>query len=282
MSSHEIITSIALKLHAFGLGRIHDPNWTGLVLFYYVKDHWKELEKPFDLLLKTHRQGLLYKIGLLLFREYFLEIEHPESLSVEYRYWYLADLVELLTASGANISECPLKRAIDLVAQIDSIDFSSDEPKYWRSLRNGKTISSIQSLIEGEGARLSALAPLYASVYAERVFHDRQLCEYIGRLLVTIGFDGSTFDDETPRQWMSRPKNWPTWVIGTVLSRDRGFCANCNVSITSELLAPRNIDHIVPLARGGTNDLCNLQLLCSRCNNRKRANCLDVRSSVPL
>jgi 5-methylcytosine-specific restriction protein A len=30
-----------------------------------------------------------------------------------------------------------------------------------------------------------------------------------------------------------------------------------------------DIDHIIPRARGGTNDVDNLQLLCSTCNGKK-------------
>lgn len=32
------------------------------------------------------------------------------------------------------------------------------------------------------------------------------------------------------------------------------------------------VDHVVPLARGGGNDLANLQTLCGRCNRLKGAN----------
>jgi 5-methylcytosine-specific restriction endonuclease McrA len=31
------------------------------------------------------------------------------------------------------------------------------------------------------------------------------------------------------------------------------------------------VDHIVPLARGGTNDAMNLQTLCGRCHSTKTA-----------
>ena len=38
------------------------------------------------------------------------------------------------------------------------------------------------------------------------------------------------------------------------------------------LLSPqfaKHLDHIVPLAEGGINDVANLQLLCAPCNNSK-------------
>lgn len=48
-------------------------------------------------------------------------------------------------------------------------------------------------------------------------------------------------------------------------ARDAKVCRYCG---STENLS---IDHIVPLARGGTNDLDNLQFLCMPCNRRKGA-----------
>ena len=51
------------------------------------------------------------------------------------------------------------------------------------------------------------------------------------------------------------------------LLKERGpFCAFCGMSGV-----PRDIDHIMPRAASGTDDLANLQLLCRSCNMRKGA-----------
>ncbi|KIL36045.1 hypothetical protein SD71_10640 [Cohnella kolymensis] len=52
-----------------------------------------------------------------------------------------------------------------------------------------------------------------------------------------------------------------------ILLRDDFTCQECGQ--TQGLL---EIDHIVPIAQGGTNELNNLQVLCMPCNRRKGAN----------
>lgn len=48
-------------------------------------------------------------------------------------------------------------------------------------------------------------------------------------------------------------------------------CLSCGAT---ENIQP---DHVVPLARGGSNDIANLQPLCATCNQRKGANTIDYR-----
>ncbi len=57
----------------------------------------------------------------------------------------------------------------------------------------------------------------------------------------------------------------PSEVRAYVFQRDRHQCQSCGRQGTG-----LQIDHIVPLALGGSNDLSNLQVLCGTCNRRKR------------
>ena len=52
-----------------------------------------------------------------------------------------------------------------------------------------------------------------------------------------------------------------------VLKRAGGRCELCGVSHDEVAL---DVDHIVPRAKGGSNDRSNLQVLCRTCNAQKR------------
>jgi 5-methylcytosine-specific restriction enzyme A len=67
--------------------------------------------------------------------------------------------------------------------------------------------------------------------------------------------------------------NIPEAVKKYVLQRNNYQCQSCGQQNTETQL---NIDHIIPLAKGGSNDISNLQVLCSRCNQKKKAR-LDSR-----
>ncbi len=78
-------------------------------------------------------------------------------------------------------------------------------------------------------------------------------------------------------RWFRKPgglkrSRIPTWARRAVFYRDRGACAVCHRDISNlvSLRSEKHLDHIVPLARGGINDVTNLQLLCSGCNQAKK------------
>lgn len=63
----------------------------------------------------------------------------------------------------------------------------------------------------------------------------------------------------------------PEWAKRTIKFRDHGYCVQCHKDISEfrRNISDIHIDHIVPLAEGGLNDISNLQLLCEHCNTKK-------------
>lgn len=64
-------------------------------------------------------------------------------------------------------------------------------------------------------------------------------------------------------KWASR--HIPLVVKVAVQKRDRGLCVVCQSSSRLEY------DHIIPVSKGGTSTLGNIQLLCKSCNRKKRS-----------
>lgn len=56
-------------------------------------------------------------------------------------------------------------------------------------------------------------------------------------------------------------------IVDRLMRLQRGCCINCRRSL---LVTGHHLDHNEPLARGGANSDENVQLLCPRCNTKKR------------
>jgi len=63
-----------------------------------------------------------------------------------------------------------------------------------------------------------------------------------------------------------RSRYIPASVRVSVLNRDKYKCVFCGKSAKQVEL---EVDHIIPFAKGGSNDLSNLQTLCFDCNRGK-------------
>ena len=54
-----------------------------------------------------------------------------------------------------------------------------------------------------------------------------------------------------------------------ILERDGYKCQQCGVSVNDEPNLLLEIDHIIPVSKGGLTTEDNLQTLCWKCNRRK-------------
>jgi len=59
----------------------------------------------------------------------------------------------------------------------------------------------------------------------------------------------------------------PPEVKKHVFQRNNYQCQSCGKTKQETAL---EIDHIIPIASGGSNDISNLQTLCRTCNKRKK------------
>lgn len=69
--------------------------------------------------------------------------------------------------------------------------------------------------------------------------------------------EGILFDEDHKRPYI------PQEVVGYVYMRDGGRCRECGSTKNLQL------DHIIPIAKGGSSEADNLQLLCRECNQKK-------------
>jgi 5-methylcytosine-specific restriction endonuclease McrA len=71
--------------------------------------------------------------------------------------------------------------------------------------------------------------------------------------------------NRSKRLGMSK-KKWQA-LRQAVLERDNHTCRECGDQDGPNL----HVDHIIPLSKGGPNDMSNLRALCAKCNQRKGA-----------
>lgn len=59
----------------------------------------------------------------------------------------------------------------------------------------------------------------------------------------------------------------------SILAKTNGLCAYCGCTLTTQKDKPNTFhaDHVLPVAKGGTDDIANLIPSCAKCNGKKSA-----------
>lgn len=75
--------------------------------------------------------------------------------------------------------------------------------------------------------------------------------------------------DGAPLGWAEAKRR--RWAKRTLMTKQAGICALCGEQMRLAAGAPdeATFDHIVPVSRGGTDKITNLQLACRRCNEAR-------------
>ena len=99
---------------------------------------------------------------------------------------------------------------------------------------------------------------IMARYHSDPAFRDRMLASVHLRRADRLGADVS-HDIRTKRD-----------LVAYLVKRDKGRCGICRKPVRAAKGPMRpSVDHIVPLAKGGTHELANLQLAHYRCNLSK-------------
>lgn len=276
-----IYPPFALKLYAFGLTKLFDWNWAGTDLYHFVTDHHKGYRKPADMLKKPLKDGLLFHLGIFFYDEYVKDNSKFKTWDSEDLSWYLEDFINSLVRAGCDEKSKDIQSAVQLLEEIDALFDVGNDTIYYDKLDSSRKHFSLlhKNMLKGFETQINSITNLYAANYADRVFHDRELCGYISQLLITVGLTDEDANGN-PCKWAERCQ-FPELVKGSLRARERGKCALCGSDILLELEDDIHVDHIVPLSKGGCNDLVNLQLLCKNCNLSKSNKEIFPRSSVP-
>ena len=146
---------------------------------------------------------------------------------------------------------------------------------------------ALKAFEEGSRTPLCELLKDAYKVAAASAFHllfsDREFLGMFGHLIVrSATSDLARRSEYFSDSRVSRPSSIPKWLGRAIYFRDQGRCQCCGKDVSGLLHLDNKIhyDHVLPLARGGTNDPTNFQLLCDACNLTKSARVIEPQNRI--
>jgi 5-methylcytosine-specific restriction endonuclease McrA len=84
----------------------------------------------------------------------------------------------------------------------------------------------------------------------------------------------------THRRRVRRLQNGGSYTKREWYELKRRFDFTCLCCGQKEPAIKLTVDHVIPISRGGTNDIGNIQPLCRRCNQSKGTQTIDYRERI--
>lgn len=166
-------------------------------------------------------------------------------------------------------------RLVDNLKVIDAAIFPSTQDSAEASLR---TLDQLGRIVRGVTASGQRIIQITGFTKHQKI--DKP--NYLAALPPLVGHTDEPIQNKsTPPHRQSLAKS----VVAEIWKLSLGQCAKCGVAChgaKSNRYDSRpnlgEIDHVVPLADGGTDAIENLQLLCLRCNRKKAGDDLAARN----
>tara|TARA_B100000989_G_scaffold64322_1_gene44531 strand:- start:727 stop:1614 length:888 start_codon:yes stop_codon:yes gene_type:complete len=274
---------LALKLYQKTLEKIFDYDWCGLNFYYYLKPHVRRGE-----LLNSNKSNhnVLGILAKYVFREFIYPLDfdpYPgekcietcdiDKLKGDELIWHLEFIVGMIKHHANYATD----NMASICKHLNRIDDIFGTPEAYISTRQGKRkFTSIYSKVIRDYTKSVIMANEnnYCNFVVDRIFLDRQLCHYIAELIKDIGLYGGY--NEPPSNWIKRC-NIPKKIKSALYKRENQECAICKIPLS---LSEMTLDHIIPLSKGGHNDLVNLQCVCNICNQKKSDKLASPESSI--
>ncbi|MDX2159424.1 MAG: HNH endonuclease signature motif containing protein [Hyphomicrobiaceae bacterium] len=278
VQSKEISFGFMLRLHAYCLRQVCDSLFMNKLMSAIARSDRKRQRKCSPLHY-TQERGIAWLISNRAINQYFRDFG-DRDLNIDYVLhdleWFLVDLYE---AFEPHLSDSALERLFDpylekFIPAYTSINHLQDDCRWL--VTDGREIACEQIARCQSHKIFATIKLLYVDLLADRLVHDRQIARHVAQY-VSLSFHESKRNN---RLRVERVK-FPAFVSRILLLRDKGRCATCGADLIFDLIAEKNIDHIVPLALGGCNDIINLQILCDKCNSKKSDDPLPTTPSVP-
>jgi hypothetical protein len=231
---------------------------------------------------------------------------HLASFQNTSRYKYNRDR-NVANYAASNVHNCSLQvvrnsSADPLKYVMKYFDVRADEPTLEGVENLGESIARLESAIENLRQREASIAQTVNPPKFILKHYNRQFMKQIGIELTPISIDYPVYlfeyvsaggnSSQRTTVTLNSPTidaligrigdkiRWRKSVAGqralmtarlrhAIKTRDNHTCQNCSISVMAEPHLLLEVDHIVPVSRGGLSTEDNLQTLCWRCNRSK-------------